>query len=202
VNDLKPVIAIYENYGTYKPSVNARKIVEDLLASVDPDYLQGLGSIAISSQTDLPRKKRRQKFLSRSRKYEMSNVQAYYQRPWKGQPAFIELYVDKILAGVPGFFVRLPMVGFFSIGKVLFHELGHHIHRTKHPEFKEREDVADEWSKKLLKIAVWKRYKYAVPFLHPVVRILNPPLQKLVIWVNRRHSQKQLKRSQPNRLND
>jgi len=199
---LKPAIPIYENYGAYKPSVNARKIVEKLLVAIDPEYLQGLGSIGLSSQIPLSRNKRRRKFLSRGHKYGMSDIQGYYRQPWNGQPAFIELYVDKIFAGMPGFVARLPMVGFLRIGKVLLHELGHHIHRTKHPESEEREDVADEWSRKLLKIAARKRYRYAVPFLRLVIKVVNPPLQRLVVWANRRHREKQLKRIQPNRPGD
>jgi hypothetical protein len=188
--DLKPPIPIHENYGTYRPSANARRLVENLLASIDPEYLQGLASIVLSSQVDLPRKKRRQKFLSRGGKHAVSNIQGYYRQSWKGQPAFIELYVDKILAPVPGWFARFPMVGFMAIGKVLFHELGHHIHQTTRPEFKEKEDVADEWSKKLMNIAFRKRYRYAVPFLRPAVKILIPVMNRLGAFGNHMYSKK------------
>jgi hypothetical protein len=167
---MKPTIAIYENYGTYKPSLNVRRIVEKLLDSIDPNYLQGLGSIVLSSQTQLSRKGRRKKFLSRGHTFPVATIRGFYQQSWQGQPAHIELYVDKILAPASGWKAHIPTACFFLIGNTLFHELGHHLHKTKHPEFKEREDVAEEWRKKLVKIAFRKRYPFAMPF----VRLLRP----------------------------
>jgi len=199
---LKPAIAIHENYDPYKPRLNVRKMVATLLDSVDPDYLQGLGSIVLSSQTQLPRKERRKKFLSRGHKLPAAKVAGFYRQSWKGQPAFIELYVDKILAPIPSGLRRLPLLSFFAIGKVLFHELGHHIHKTTRPEFKEREDVADEWSRKLLKVAVRRQYRYAIPFLRPAVRILGPPIKRLVALGNRMYEKNQLKRSRSKESRD
>jgi hypothetical protein len=172
-DSLKPAIPIHENYGAYKPSLDARKTVKRLVASIEPEYLQGLGSIVLSSQFHLPRNKRRKKFLSRGSKYSTREIQACYHEQWKGQPAFIELYIDKILAPVPSWFAHFPLIGFFTIGKVFFHELGHHIHRTRRPEFKEKEDVADQWSRKLMKSAFRKRYRYA-----PNVAAFAPCLER------------------------
>jgi hypothetical protein len=174
-NPLKPRIPIHEHYGEFKPNLNVRRIIEKLLDSVDPEYLQGLGSIVLSSQTQLPRRGRRKKFLSRGRKHPVSSVLGFYHQSWKGQPASIELYVDKILAQAPGWWAHFPLVGFFLFAHVLFHELGHHLHKTRRPEFKEREDVAEGWEKKLTKIAFRKRYRRVMPFL----RLLRPVLQTI-----------------------
>jgi len=57
-----------------------------------------------------------------------------------------------------------------AFGEVLFHEIGHHMHRTRAPEFKEREDVADSWEKRLSRVFFRKRYWY----LMPVVYLLWP----------------------------
>jgi len=186
---LQAAIPIHENYGDYKPGVNTRRIVKKLIASIEPEYLQSLGSIVLSSQCHLPRKKRRKKFLSRGSKFSTSEIQAYYHAQWRGQPAFIELYIDKILAPLPFWIRRFPLIGFFTIGKVFFHELGHHIHRTRRPEFKEKEDVADQWSRKLMKSAFRKRYRYAVPILRPLLPVLNI-LTLLMDRMNRRYKQK------------
>jgi hypothetical protein len=164
-NPLKPRIPIHEHYGEFKPNLNVRRIIEKLLDSVDPEYLQGLGSIVLSSQTQLPRRGRRKKFLSRGRKHPVSSVLGFYRQSWKGKPASIELYVDKILAQAPGWWAHFPLVGFFLFAHVLFHELGHHLHKTRRPEFKEREDVAEGWEKKLTKIAFRKRYRRVMSVL-------------------------------------
>ncbi len=162
---MKPEIPIYERYGEFKPNLNVRRLVESLLDSVDPEYLQGLGSIVLSSQMQLPRRGRRKKFLSRGLKHPVSRVLGFYRQSWKGQPACIELYVDKILTQAPGWQAHIPFAGFFLFAHVLFHELGHHLHKTRHPEFKEREDVAEEWRRKLTKIAFRKRYRRVMPFV-------------------------------------
>ena len=91
----------------------------------------------------------------------------FYSQSWKGQPAYIELYVDKILAQAPGLILYIPMVRFILIAHVLYHEIGHHLHKTKYPEFKEKEDVAEAWRKKLTKVAFRKRYRYIMPLLTP-----------------------------------
>lgn len=159
------MIPIYENYGFYKPRMNVRKMVDELLMEVAPEYLQGLGSIVLSSQTRLPRKDRRKKFLSRGRKIPSSDVLGFYSQSWKGRPAYIELYVDKILAQAPSWILYIPMARFILIASVLYHELGHHLHKTQYPEFKEKEDVAEEWRRKLTKAAIRKRYRYVMPLM-------------------------------------
>jgi hypothetical protein len=176
-----PPVPINENYGAFKPRINARKIIENLLGSVDPVYLQGLGSIVLSSQAQLSRAGRRKKFLSRGTKVPSVDVLGYYSQQWKGKPAFITIYVDRILAFYPALFLRVPTMGFIFIGKVLFHELGHHLHATSHPEFKEREDVANAWSKKLMKAAFRKRYRYFLPVLQPTYKVVAFCLRKLAV---------------------
>jgi hypothetical protein len=168
--ETRPNIPIYENYGSYKPKVNGPRIVSDLLETVPSKYLVGLGSIVLSGQTQLPRHERRKAHWSRGRKFRTSRVLGYYRGPWKGQSAFIELYIDKIYAGVPMWAARIPIVAFLVMAAVLFHEIGHHIHDTIRPEYKEKEAVADEWSKKLLGNAVRKQYRYVAPFLRPLAR--------------------------------
>jgi hypothetical protein len=91
-----------------------------LLTTVEPNYLQGLGSIVLSSQTDLSRKKRRQKNWRLGRKISTSQTLGYYQRAWNGKPAFIDLYIDKIFAEVPAWTTCFPMVAFFVISAVFF----------------------------------------------------------------------------------
>ena len=162
---MRPTIPIYENYGLYKPRMNVRKMVEELLMDIAPEYLQGLESIVLSSQIRLPRKGRRKKFLSRGRKISSSDVLGFYSQSWKGRPAYIELYVDKILAQAPGLTLYIPLARFILFAQVLYHEIGHHLHKTQYPEFKEKEDVAEEWRKKLTKIAVRNRYRHLMPLI-------------------------------------
>jgi len=49
---------------------------------------------------------------------------------------------------------------------VLYHELGHHVHYFIRPEYKEKEDVADDWRNRFMANFLRKKYWYAVwPFI-------------------------------------
>lgn len=63
---------------------------------------------------------------------------------------------------------------------VLFHEIGHHVHTTIRPEFSEKEDVADDWGKKLMKNYMLKHCWYipkpAWKIIGRILRVLSGEL--------------------------
>ena len=68
------------------------------------------------------------------------------------------------------------------MGDVLYHEVGHHIHKSSEPEYREREDVADFWRKKLIGIYFRKQYWYLRPLtivLKPLVTVLQGLSRKM-----------------------
>ena len=81
---------------------------------------------------------------------KIAEVMGLYHPEWQGKPAWIEIFIDNTLKGWErGFWLKMPLVREFVIGDVLFHEIGHHIHFSIRPEFRETEDVADVWKVKL-----------------------------------------------------
>ena len=53
---------------------------------------------------------------------------------------------------------------------MLFHEIGHHIHRTIRPEYREKEDVADVW-----KVRLQRNYhKQRFGWVRIVARFIKP----------------------------
>ena len=82
-----------------------------------------------------------------------------------------ELRVGRIILGLDRFSSRMPILRDVVFGQVLFHEIGHHIHRTVRPEHNEKEDVADKWAGKLNGNFVRKKYWYAIPVLIPAVKV-------------------------------
>jgi hypothetical protein len=60
-----------------------------------------------------------------------------------------------------------------SFGDVLFHEIGHHIHATVRPEHREKEDVAEDWRKKLWGNFGRKKYWYLVPIAKPLSKLVK-----------------------------
>jgi hypothetical protein len=55
--------------------------------------------------------------------------------------------------------------------ELLFHQLGHHIHRVHRPEYEGKENVADKWSKRLTRKFMSKRYWYLLPTVAPIALI-------------------------------
>lgn len=164
-------VRITEAYTDYTPPVDAARVVHELLESVPEKYLPGLDCVVLTNESALPSRDRRGKIKSRKRKYDKSRILGRYHPRWGGQPAYIELRVDKIVTYLRGMPMWIPFLRNIGFGLVLFHELGHHIHHTIRPEHTEKEDVADTWAGKLTVNLIRKKYWYLVPVIIPCVKI-------------------------------
>jgi hypothetical protein len=160
-------IRINEAYRNYSPPVNASAVVHELLSSVPSKYLQGLSCVVLTNQSAHSRRDRKGKVWSRKRKFDKSDILGrYHGVPRRSNsPPWIELRVDKILQGLKGAPRWLPIAREIVFGHVLFHEIGHHIHRTIRPEHTEKEDVADAWAGKLNANFLRTKYWYAMPVM-------------------------------------
>lgn len=119
---------------------------------------------------------------------KIREARGLYHEKWQGEPAWIELFIDNILSRSAG----LTWIGFLRdllVGEVLAHEVGHHIHTTKAPEFKEREDVADEWGNRLLGRYLMRRYWYFFPLLAAGNRLCKWAIRPLKRF-RKRHKRK------------
>ena len=166
-------IRINEAYRNYVPPVNAAAVVHTLLSSVPGKYLRGLSCVVLTNESALSRRDRKGKVWSRKRKFAKSRILGRYHgatRRGNSSP-WIELLVDKIIGGLKGAQRWLPIAREIVFGHVLFHELGHHIHRTIRPEHTEKEDVADKWAGKLNANFIRKKYRYAMPVIVPWQRL-------------------------------
>ena len=141
-------IRINEAFEDYQPPFNATKVVRKLLATVPSKYLLSLDCIVLTNQGALSRKQRIGKIRSRKKRVPAARVRGLYHGKWLGKPAWIEIRVDKSIESVRKPWIWIPLVQEFCLGQVLYHEIGHHIHSTAVPEFKEKEDVADNWRDK------------------------------------------------------
>lgn len=138
---------IIEDYGDYLPRCNVLKVTQSLLTIVPREQLTGLQSIILKNSTAGSRKERRR---------VPSERRGAYFRAWQNRAAYIELYVDHIIGDDPVFLSRIPLYCDILLGDVLFHEIGHHLHAQRYPEYEDREVVAKKWSKKLL--GIYLRY--------------------------------------------
>lgn len=158
-------ISIKEAYRDYEPPVDAATIVRQLLTSVPDQHLRGLDCIVLTNLSGQPRRHRLGKTTSRGRRVAQSRTAGLYHPRWTGQPLWIELYLDQIFCSYPRRALRIPLIRNLAIADVLYHELGHHVHLFIRPEYREKEDVADEWKKKFTTILIRRRYWYLIPLI-------------------------------------
>jgi len=182
-------------YRDWSAPIDVTRIVSRLLSTVPARYLAGLGSIVLSNASGLDRQRRRAKTLSRKHKASLAAARGLYHPRSHGRAAAIELFVDNIVEPWPHVLLRLPFVQDVAFGDVLFHEIGHHVHTTQVPEFREPEDVAEAWEERFSGSHLRRRYWYLVIALRPVfwlvsrVRragILRPRSQSSVVPAGRR----------------
>lgn len=165
-------VPIIEAYNGCRPPAYVRGAVEKLLRTVPTKYLAGLASVVLTNRSGQPRREFRRRFGHGRRTIRGSRVAAFYTPASKRQRPHIVIYVDKILNG-PKWFAIFPPLRESWIGLTLFHELGHHVHHTLRPEYREEETVADEWRQKFLTNFFRKRYWYLVPLVVPVAKLVR-----------------------------
>lgn len=175
---------VVENYRDFEPPANFRKLLEDLLRTVPARYLVGLKTIVLANHSALTRNQRRQKIWSRNRKIRLAEARGSYYGATKSSPATIWLYVDNILQSEEPWLRRIPMLRYYALATVLYHEIGHHIHAVHKPVFEGKEKVAEDWSKTLFGRFCRLRYWYLRPFAYPI-----SPLIKLVNRTRRKIGQ-------------
>ena len=165
-------IEIREFYSDFAPPRYVKQLISNLLSSVPTEYLRGLDCVVLTNQSGAPRRHRLGKVTSRKRRVPQSRVQGRYHRAYHGRTAWIELFVDNLVGRI-ALCPTIPLLKTAIFGQVLFHEIGHHIDATIKPEFREKEDVADSWSKKLGRN--YMRQRYGFP----------KPVRKLMVWLLR-----------------
>jgi len=160
-------------YRDYQPPVDAERVIRHLIQLTSPEYLAGLRSVIIRNSGSLNHQRRRSKTRSRRRKVAVRKCGGLYHERWKGEPAWIEIFADNILNDWPKVLLWLPLIRDMVIAYVLFHEIGHHVHRTRAPEHREKEDVADKWRNRLMGAYLKKKYWYLFPFLVVASRLVG-----------------------------
>src|SRR5262245_46101999 len=166
-------VEIVETYRDWTPPLEVKRAIQGMLDSIPQRYLVGLGSVVLTNASGLNHARHRAKTLRRGRKVRIATAAGLYHPSWQGRPAYIEMFLDNIFYGAPRAALSISFLRDLLLGKVLFHEIGHHIHRTSAPEFREQEDVADRWSQQLLRAYLRDRYWYVrLPWAFRLVRAL------------------------------
>lgn len=159
------------SFNAYKPPFDPAPIVHRMLDSVPRAYLAGLGAVVLSNASGLSGKRRKTRVKSRKRRAGLVAAKGLYHPASRGNNAWIEIFVDNTLQGwEKGCWLRIPYIRELSISDVLFHEVGHHVHRAVRPEYREKEDVADVW-----KVRLQRRYnRQRFRWIRVIRRIVRP----------------------------
>jgi hypothetical protein len=75
-----------------------------------------------------------------------------YYRAARGEPAWIEIVVNEIVGDLPTPLHSLQLARDLTLGKVLFHEIGHHLHSTHRGIGASGESSAQAWQARLSRI--------------------------------------------------
>jgi len=165
---------VLEHYGSVRSRPKLRGAIERMLWHLPRGYFARFGHVTLRDSGSLTRKER----AKREKAGPSRHLLGTYYGPTAGQPAHIDLFVDAIFDGRSTLLVRVPPVRDVLLGRALYHELGHHLQRGVHPEHRDREEVAEEWRRRLLRTYFRKTYWYLLPVLWLgvlVARVLPRP---------------------------
>lgn len=158
--------SIITAFSEYEPPCDVVALSQRIIESVPKEYLHGLTQVVLTSTGNLARDRRRSVTKSRGRKVRIKEARGLYHPASHQRGAWIEVFVDNVLdrrgQGWDGWRGRwLQRSNWFretELSDVLFHEIGHHIHFTVRPEYREKEDVADVWKVRLQRNYIRQRH--------------------------------------------
>ena len=181
------------SFSDYEPPFDVASTTRHLLDSVPRKYLAGLSAVVLTNAGALPRKRRNNTIKARQRKSRLGAAAGLYHPAAKGNRAWIEIFVDNTLSGwEKGLLLRVPFIREGKLSDVLFHEIGHHIHRTARPEYREKEDVADVWKVRLQRNYHKQRYGW----IRTISRFAQPLLGSFLERQREKLERKMLERGQ------
>ena len=163
------IVLAFQNY---TPPFDAEKVIRRMLRVVPPKFLAGLHSIVLTNVAALSRKERERQTWGRRRAH-LREALGYYSQAWKGEPARITILVDNFEKRLDRSWKRFGIFRDLELSRLLFHELGHHIHRVHRPRYEGKENVADKWSEKLSGRYVRDRYWYLFPIAVPIALVMG-----------------------------
>jgi hypothetical protein len=162
-------VSVVEQYRNYAPPPDAALRVRRLLRYVPDEYLAGLKAVVLTNSAS-SREMRRGRTWTRGHKVSLAECGGFYREQQ------VTLLIDNLWRRAPASGLLRSFCIEQALAEVLYHEIGHHIHYCGHPTHREREDVADEWGKRLLGRYLRRRFWYLrclKPLARPIVAVLH-----------------------------
>lgn len=161
--DASRLPVIREAYIAYTPPFDVAAVVRELLSYVPDEYRRGLSCVLLQDASGLSRRERRRSIPSQGKRHRAGGCLGLYCRPYRGQPAHIVLHVDRIIRCAPRLEWSVSFYRDSHLAWVLYHEIGHHIHRAFRPEHREPESVANAWAQRLRSTMLQQKYSRLTP---------------------------------------
>jgi hypothetical protein len=149
---------VREAYFAYTPPFDVAALVRDLLSYVPAEYLRGLKFVVLLNASGLSRRDRRRRIPSQGKRYLAGGCLGFYCHEHTGEPAHIGIHVDRVIQQAARLALRVSIYRDSLFAWILYHELGHHIHRVLHPEHREPENVANAWAERLRNALFQQKY--------------------------------------------
>lgn len=144
-----------------------------LLHALSPDHLSGLGQIVLRRSDELSRRERSKPTKRRKGRGRIKDARGLYYERTPQRLAYAVIFVDRVLSSWPAFFFRIGLLRDHAVARTLYHEIGHHLHRTRNPWKVDAETAAEEWRRVLFRQYGQKRYWYALPALYVIRGVLR-----------------------------
>lgn len=166
-------VEIVAQYHNYTPPVDVYRSVRVLLKYVPAEHMARLRLIVLTNSEEVGRRIQGKIFSDKDR-VRPADCSGLYSN------GRVLLLVDRILAQYPEAFFLIPPFKTFVIAEVLYHEIGHHIHRLQQPGYRtDKETIAEEWKEKLLQRFLIQRYWYLAKVMQPLRPVINPIASRL-----------------------
>jgi hypothetical protein len=166
------MVPIREDFADYEPPRWFVPTVERLLASLPEGHVHGLSAVVLTNAT-VAASRKTPKPRQRRRRRRSGILLGRYYRGGHGQEAHIELIVDAIVDPIPRPFDRLQFARDVTVGRTLYHEIGHHLDASIAARSGDRERSAEAWRKRLELIHVRRRYGYLQPVARPLAAVFR-----------------------------
>ena len=173
-------VTIREAYKAYSPPIDAGKVVDKLLSGIPKKRLAGIKTVVLTDSANMTAGELRARARARGRTFRVRDCRGRYHPKWKGELAWIQIFVDNCLSDWPRFSLRIPFIREMLISEPLFHEVGHHIHANQEPEYRDGELVADNWESRLHGYYYRRKHWYLIPIAIPfwVVKRISKKMRK------------------------
>src|SRR5712672_1489706 len=127
-------VDVREFFLEWTPPFDVKATVSRMLGAVPSRYLVGLRTVVLTNTHALSPRRKKGKIPSHKRRIRADECNGLYHHAFRGDPPWIEIFVDNIFRNAPSFVVRLALFREILLAKTLYHELGHHVHATQAPE--------------------------------------------------------------------